>query len=102
VPIKTDLSFITSEDSLALMTEVSIGTKQSNKKLLFTLLSAFFNYIKNSVDPDFQNPFGNPVLQKLFMAGKLDHFEILEKEVVDEILFQPLKGIWEKSVIWKP
>lgn len=70
------------------MSKVSDGTKQSTKKLRFTLLSAFFNYIKNSVDPDFQNPCDNPALRKLFRAGKLIQFKIFEKEVVDEIIFR--------------
>jgi len=70
------------------MTKVSDGTKQSTKKLRFTLLAAFFNYIKNSVDPDFQNPCDNPALRKLFRAGKLIQFKILEKDVVDEIIFR--------------
>ena len=50
-----ELSSITSEDILAFMSEVSGGTKQNTKKLRFTLLSAFFNFIKNSIEPDFQN-----------------------------------------------
>jgi integrase len=83
-----ELSSITSENILAFMTEVSDGTKQSTKKLRFTLLAAFFNYIKNSVDPDFQNPCDNPALRKLFRAGKLIQFKILEKDVVDEIIFR--------------
>jgi integrase/recombinase XerD len=70
------------------MSEVSDGTKQSTKKLRFTLLSAFFNYIKNSVDPDFQNPCDNPALKKLFKAGKPIQFKIPEKDVVDEIIFR--------------
>jgi integrase len=70
------------------MSKVSDGTKQSTKKLRFTLLSAFFNYIKNSVDPDFQNPCDNPALRKLFRGGKLVQFKILEKDVVDEIIFR--------------
>jgi hypothetical protein len=52
------------------MSKVSDGTKQNTKKLRFTLLSAFFNFIKNSVNPDFQNPCDNPALRKLFKAGK--------------------------------
>ena len=58
------------------------------KKLRFSLLAAFFNYIKNSVDLDFQNPCDNPALRKLFRAGKLIQFKILEKDVVDEIIFR--------------
>ncbi len=70
------------------MSEISDGTKQSTKKLRFTLLSAFFNYIKNSVDPDFQNPCENPALRKLFKTGKPAQFKILEKDVIDEIIFR--------------
>jgi integrase len=70
------------------MSKVSDGTKQNTKKLRFTLLSAFFNFIKNSVDPDFQNPCDNPALRKLFKAGKPTQFDILEKDVVDEMIFR--------------
>ena len=83
-----ELSSITSEDILAIMSEMSDGTKQSTKKLRFALLSAFFNYIKNSIDPDFQNPCDNPALRKLFRPGKPAQFKIIEKEVIDEIIFR--------------
>lgn len=79
---------LTSEDILTFMSEVSNGTKQNTKKLRFTLLAAFFNFIKNSVDPDFQNPCDNPALRKLFKAGKPTQFKILEKDVIDEIIFR--------------
>ncbi len=70
------------------MSRVSDGTKQNTKKLRFTLLSAFFNFVKNSLDPDFQNPCDNPALRKLFRASKPTQFKILEKDVVDEIIFR--------------
>ena len=70
------------------MSKISDGAKQNTKKLRFTLLSAFFNFVKNSLDPNFQNPCDNPVLRKLFRAGKNVHLKILEKDVVDEIIFR--------------
>ena len=70
------------------MSTITEGTKQNTKKLRFTLLSAFFNFVKNSHDPDIQNPCDNPSLRKLFRAGKLTQFKILEKDVVDEIIFR--------------
>ena len=73
---------------MAFMSEVSDGTKQNTKKLRFTLLAAFFNYIKNSVEPDFKNPCDNPALRKLFRAGKPTQFKIIEKDVIDEIIFR--------------
>jgi len=69
--------------------------------LRFTLLSAFFNHIKNSTDPDFQNPCDNPVLRKFFRAGKMIQFKIFEKDVVDEIIFRtPSPGIVSYSNSW--
>lgn len=70
------------------MSKTSDETKPSTKKLRFTLLSVFFNFIKNSVDSDFQNPCDNHALRKLFKAGKITQFKILEKDVVNEIIFR--------------
>ena len=73
---------------MAFMSTVTDGTKQNTKKLRFTLLSAFFNFVKNSLDPEFQNPCDNSALRKLFRAGKPIQLKILEKDVVDEIIFR--------------
>ena len=70
------------------MTKISGNTKQNTKKLRFTLLAAFLNYIKNSIDPDFKNPCDNQALKRLFSAGKNIQFKILEKNIVDEIIFR--------------
>jgi hypothetical protein len=50
------------------MSKISDGAKQNTKKLRFTLLSAFFNFVKNSLDPEFHNPCDNPAIRKLFRA----------------------------------
>jgi len=83
-----ELSAVTSEDILDFMSTITDGTKQNTKKLRFTLLSAFFNFVKNSLDTKVQNPCDSPVLKKLFRASKLTQFKILEKDVVDEIIFR--------------
>jgi integrase/recombinase XerD len=83
-----DLSSITSDDILEFMTKISGKTKQNTKRLRFTLLAAFFNFFKNSIDSNFQNPCDNPALRKLFRAGKNLQFKILEKDIVDEIIFR--------------
>jgi integrase/recombinase XerD len=82
------LSSITSEDILTFMSKVSDGTKQNTKKPRFTLLSAFFNFVKNSLDPNYQNPCDNPTLRKLFRASKPTQLKILEKDVIAEIIFR--------------
>jgi integrase/recombinase XerD len=83
-----EISTITSEDILAFMSTVTDGTKQNTKKLRFSLLSAFFNFVKNSLDNDFRNPCDNQALRKLFRAGKVTQVKTLEKDVVDEIIFR--------------
>ena len=70
------------------MSTITDGTKQNTKKLRFTLLLAFFNFVKNSLDPKAQNPCDSPALRKLFRAGKPTQLKILEKDVVDEIIFR--------------
>ena len=82
------LSTISSENILAFMSTITDGTKQNTKKLRFTLLSAFFNFVKNSLGPEVQNPCDTPALRKLFRAGKPIQLKILEKDVVDEIIFR--------------
>jgi integrase len=52
------------------------------------MLSAFFNFIKNSLHPNFQNPCDTVILRKLFKKPKPRAWKILEKEVVDEIIFR--------------
>ena len=67
---EAELSSITPEDILDFMTKLTDGNKQSSKKLRFALLSAFFNFVKNSLDSDFQNPCDSPALKKLFRTVK--------------------------------
>ena len=52
------------------------------------LLSSFFNFFKNTVDAKLQNPCDTPTLRKLFRERKATRWQILEKEVVDEIIFR--------------
>jgi len=70
------------------MSTISNGTKQNTKKLRFTLLSAFFNFVKNSLDHHCQNPCDHPALRKLFRGAQPTQLKILEKDVVDEIIFR--------------
>jgi integrase/recombinase XerD len=69
---EAELSSITPEDVLDFMTKLTEGKKQSTKKLRFALLSAFFNFVKNSLDSDFQNPCDSPALKKIVQGRKND------------------------------
>ena len=73
-----DLSSITSEQILTFLSELSTGTKPSTKRLRFTLLSAFFNFIRDSFEPELQNPCYNQALRKMFRTEKLGKAKILD------------------------
>ena len=83
-----ELLAITSDEVLAFLNRITDGTKQSTKRLRYSLLSSFFNFIKNSIDSEFLNPCDNPMVKKLFRQGKPIQWQILEKEVVDEMIFR--------------
>jgi len=56
-----EVESITNEEILTFLTKLTEGTKQSTKRLRYSLLSGFFNFIKSSVDPLFQNPCDTPI-----------------------------------------
>ncbi len=83
-----ELTSITSDNILPFLTKISEGSKQSTKKLRFSLVSAFFNFIKTSYDLNLQNPCDSPALKKIFKNQRPIHWKILEKDVVDEMIFR--------------
>jgi integrase/recombinase XerD len=83
-----ELGSITPDEILAFLTRLTEATKQSTRRLRYCLLSAFFNFIKSSVDPKLENPCETPIRRKLFKDPKPNNWDILEKELVDEIIFR--------------
>jgi integrase len=79
---------ITPDEILSFLTKLTDGTKQTTKRNRYSSLKAFFNYIKNSIDPNFQNPCDTPILRKIFKDRKAPPWPIFEKELIDEIHFQ--------------
>jgi integrase/recombinase XerD len=79
---------ITPEEILSFLTKLTDGTKQTTKRNRYSSLKAFFNFIKNSIDPNFQNPCDTPILRKIFKDRKPPPWPIIEKELVDEIIFK--------------
>ena len=79
---------ITPDEILSFLTKLTGGTKQSTKRNRYSSLKAFFNYIKNSIDPNLQNPCDTPILRKIFKERKSPPWPIFEKELIDEIIFK--------------
>lgn len=68
--------------------KVTEGQKQSTKKLKYSLLRSFFNFLKDSVDSILTNPCNTPILRKTFKTAKGQPWTILDRDVVDEIIFK--------------
>ena len=83
-----NLEDITTERALSFLNRITEGRKRQTRKTRYSHLLAFFNFIKNNIDQDFRNPCDTPMLKKLFRAKPSYHWNIIEKETVDEIIFR--------------
>jgi integrase/recombinase XerD len=82
---------ITSNEVLSFLTHMTEHRKQHTKRTRYAYLSAFFNFIKTTSDHTLQNPCDTPLMRKLFKATPPSHWDIIEKETVDEIIFRTRK-----------
>lgn len=86
-----NLEDITTERILSFLNRITEGKKRQTKQTRYSHLLAFFNFIKNHINPDFKNPCDIPMLKKLFRARPSYHWNIIEKETVDEVIFRTSK-----------
>jgi integrase len=86
-----ELHSITPDDILSFLNQITEGKKHSTRRTRYACLTAFFNLIKNTVDPKLQNPCNVAMIKKLFRWGRPVNWTILDKEVVDEIIFRTVK-----------
>jgi integrase/recombinase XerD len=86
--LERELDSISSEEVLSFLTNLNDTCKQLTKHTRYAYLKALFNFIRNNLDAQLQNPCDTPMLKKLFRPGKLAPWQIHEKEVIDEIIFR--------------
>jgi len=82
------LAEITTDEVLVFLNQLTKGRKQQTKKTRYSHLSSFFNFIKSNLDETFMNPCDVPMMKKLFKAPKITHWNIIEKETIDEVIFR--------------
>jgi integrase/recombinase XerD len=70
------------------LNHLTAGRKPQTKKTRYSHLSSFFNFIKSNLDESFENPCAVPMMKKLFKAPKITHWNIIEKETIDEVIFR--------------
>jgi integrase len=73
---------------LTFLNSITEGRKPQTRKARFSHLTSFFNFTRNNIDQNFQNPCDSPIIKKMFKAKALASWDIIEKEIVDEIIFR--------------
>ena len=85
---KSDLESITPDEILSFLTRLTEGNSQTTKRNRYSSLKAFFNYIRNTIDFEIQNPCDTPILRKIFREKRPQQWKIIEKDLIDEIIFK--------------
>jgi integrase len=83
-----ELESITAEEILSFLTQINPAANQSTKRLRYSLIKAFYNFCKNTFDETISNPCATSMLRKMFRDRRGVQWTILEKEVIDEIIFK--------------
>jgi site-specific recombinase XerD len=85
---KRDLESITPDEILSFLTRLTEGNNQTTKRNRYSSLKAFFNYIRNTIDFEIKNPCDTPILRKIFREKRPQQWKIIEKDLIDEIIFK--------------
>lgn len=82
---------VTPDDILTFLNRLSDGNKPHTKRVRYSHLSSFFNFVRNNIDPDSGNPCDTPMIRKLYRERVVSRWEIIGKETIDEIIFRTIK-----------
>ena len=83
-----ELESITAEEILLFLNQINPAANQTTKRLRYSLIKAFYNFCKNTLDETIANPCATSMLKKMFRDRRGVEWTILEKEVIDEIIFK--------------
>jgi integrase len=85
-----ELESIKTEEVITFLAELSNGRKQNTKRGRYMTLSAFFNLIINTLQPDMRNPCQSPAARNLFRKPKAHQWTIFDKDTIDEAIFRTI------------
>jgi len=72
---------------LAFLLSLTKDNKQATKRNRYSVLASFYNFIINTGQP-VSNPCSSSVIKKIFKRPQAIQWDIVDKEAVDEIIFQ--------------
>jgi integrase/recombinase XerD len=83
-----DVTNVPVDEIVSFLEMLTGDKKQSTKATRAGQLSACFNFAAEAFDLDFRNPFSRGILKKLYKQPRHTPPELLDKEVIDEIIYR--------------
>nr|WP_231714283.1 site-specific integrase [Desulfosarcina ovata] len=83
---------VTPDEILTFLNRLTDGNKPYTKRVRFSQLSCFFNFVRNNIDSGSVNPCDTPMIRKLYRQKGTLRWEIIEKGTIDEIIFRTIKN----------
>jgi integrase/recombinase XerD len=87
---KREIASISPEEVLAFLFSLTKDNKQATKRNRYSVLASFYNFAINTGLPDFNNPCNTPVIKKIFRRPQAIQWQIVDKEMIDEIIFRTM------------
>lgn len=85
------LNEFSTDDIMDFMNQITDGRKPQTKRVRFSHLTAFFNFVKYNLDTSLNNPCDSPMLRKMFRAKSATPWDFIERETIDEIILRTTK-----------
>jgi len=82
-----DIESIGSNEIYQFLEELTGGLSKATRRLRYSQLKTFFNFIIDQLDLNIKNPCASSTLSKTFKAPAQTSRKILEKETVDEMIY---------------
>jgi integrase/recombinase XerD len=83
---------VTPDEILSFLNRLTDGNRPYTKRVRYSQLSCYFNFIRNNIEPESVNPCDTPMIRKLYRQKMESKWEIIEKETIDEIIFRTTKN----------
>ncbi len=82
---------VTPDETLTFFNRLTMGNRPYTKRIRYSQLFCFFDFIRNNIQPDTINPCDMPMIRKLYRHKVTTKWEVIEKDVVDEVIFRTTK-----------
>ena len=83
-----ELENVGEADIIEFISLIAGGCSASTKNSRVGVIRAFYNFIIDTTEATFQNPCLRPMIRKLFKAPRYSSPKLLDKDLIDEIIFR--------------